>query len=161
MQLFKGWMIFSLGTGVIWKVPIEGGLPVQLTDLRSNAIRPVPSPDGKLIACNFSSSIEKSGPFRMAILPFEGGEPIKTFGLTGDPVRETQWTSDSRGLTYIDDRNGISNIWIQPIDGGPAKQLTNFKSDRTLSFDWSRDGKQLVLARGTQISDVILISNFR
>jgi hypothetical protein len=29
------------------------------------------------------------------------------------------------------------------------------------SFAWSGDGKQLLLARGNQTSDVILISNFK
>jgi len=29
------------------------------------------------------------------------------------------------------------------------------------AFDWSRDGKQLALTRGSENSDVILISNFR
>jgi hypothetical protein len=28
-------------------------------------------------------------------------------------------------------------------------------------FAWSRDGKQLLLAKGNQSSDVILIGNFR
>jgi hypothetical protein len=28
-------------------------------------------------------------------------------------------------------------------------------------FAWSRDGKQLMLAKGNETSDVILISNFR
>jgi hypothetical protein len=29
------------------------------------------------------------------------------------------------------------------------------------SFAWSREGKQLLLAKGSDSSDVILISNFR
>jgi hypothetical protein len=36
-----------------------------------------------------------------------------------------------------------------------------FKADRVFSFEWSRDGKQLVVARGAVASDVVLISNFR
>ena len=55
---------------------------------------------------------------------------------------------------------GASNIWRQALAGGPPKQITNFKSDLIFSFDWSRDGKQLALARGATSSDVILISNF-
>jgi len=39
--------------------------------------------------------------------------------------------------------------------------LTNFKTDRIFSFDWSRDGKQLIVARGKLTSDVVLISNYR
>jgi Tol biopolymer transport system component len=58
-------------------------------------------------------------------------------------------------------RNGASNIWEQPLSGGAPHQITNFASDRIPSFAWSRDGKQLLLIRGNQTSDVILISNFR
>jgi len=39
--------------------------------------------------------------------------------------------------------------------------VTNFKADLTFSFAWSRDGKQLALARGTVNKDVVLISNFK
>jgi hypothetical protein len=48
-----------------------------------------------------------------------------------------------------------------PVGGGPPRRLTDFKSDSIFWFDFSRDGRQLALARGTQISDVVLISNFR
>jgi hypothetical protein len=39
--------------------------------------------------------------------------------------------------------------------------LTDFKSDRIFSFDWSRDGKQLAIAHGAEVSDVVLISDFK
>ena len=64
-------------------------------------------------------------------------------------------------MLYIDTRGGVSNIWMQPLDGGPPRQVTDFKSDRIFGFEWSRDGKQLALARGTESSDVVLISGFR
>jgi len=35
----------------------------------------------------------------------------------------------------------MQNIWAQPIEGGAAKQLTDFKDRDIFSFDWSRDGK--------------------
>jgi hypothetical protein len=37
----------------------------------------------------------------------------------------------------------------------------NFESGLTFDFDWSGDGRQLAFARGSESSDVILISNFR
>ncbi len=55
----------------------------------------------------------------------------------------------------------VSNIWSLPLDGTPAKQLTNFRSDQIFFHAWSRDGKQLALARGSVTSDAVLISNFR
>lgn len=58
-------------------------------------------------------------------------------------------------------RGGITNLWLQPVDGGEPKQVTNFTSDVIHSFDLSRDGKQLVLSRGTNRSDVVLFSDIK
>jgi hypothetical protein len=66
---------------------------------------------------------------------------------------------DSRALAYLDQRS--MNVWAQPIDGGRPRQLTDFKADLTFFFDFSRDGKQLALARGTQTSDVVMITDFK
>jgi hypothetical protein len=66
---------------------------------------------------------------------------------------------EARALTYIVTKNGVSDIWAQPIDGGPPKQLTDFTSDMIFSYAWSRDGKKLALARGSKTSDVVLISD--
>jgi tricorn protease-like protein len=55
----------------------------------------------------------------------------------------------ARALNYVATVDGVSNIWSQPLDGTPSKRLTDFKSDLVFNFDWSRDGRQLVLARAT------------
>jgi Tol biopolymer transport system component len=68
-----------------------------------------------------------------------------------------EWTADGRAVLYVDTRGGISNLWSQPIDGEPAKQFTQFKSDLIFTFDLSRDGKQMVLARGSVSDNVVLI----
>jgi Tol biopolymer transport system component len=109
------------------------------------------SPDGKWIA-----SLWHVDPSKIAIIPFEGGQPIKLLDTGWNRVH---WTPDGRALAYVD-RRDPSNISSQPVDGNPSRKLTDFKSDRIFSFAWSRDGKQLALARGTLTNDVILISSF-
>ena len=54
----------------------------------------------------------------------------------------------------------VSNVWAQPLDGGPAKQETQFTSEQIANFDWSKDG-QLVCSRTTKTRDIFLIRNFR
>src|SRR3712207_6251805 len=62
----------------VWKLPIDGGTPVELTDKIS--LRPSVSPDGKWIACWRYG--EPSGPYlQLAVIPAEGGEAVKTFEL--------------------------------------------------------------------------------
>jgi Tol biopolymer transport system component len=72
-----------------------------------------------------------------------------------------QWTPDGRALAYVDTRGGVSNIWRLPIDGRPSTQLTDFKSDLIFRFAWSRDGKELALARGMLSRDIVLIRDLR
>ncbi|HYJ46850.1 MAG TPA: hypothetical protein VEV81_09575, partial [Pyrinomonadaceae bacterium] len=74
------------------------------------------------------------------------------------PVR---WTPDSRALTYVDNRNGVSNIWSLPLDGSAGKPLTDFKSERIFGFNWTYDGRQLAVTRGSMSSDVFLIKGFK
>jgi len=153
------YMTFGPGGFSIWKVSIDGGEPVQITSKFS--MSPAISPNGELIACYYLD--ERTGGPKIALIPFAGGEPVKLFDFqVFDPsTYPVRWTHDGRALTYIVNRGGVSNIWIQPVDGSPARQLTDFTSDRIFSFDWSRDGKWLALARGPEQRDVVLMSDFR
>jgi Tol biopolymer transport system component len=149
------YMSIGLGKPTLWKVPIEGGEPVQLTD-KPSAL-PAVSPDGKLIACQYWDE-QLNSRWVTAIIPIEGGAPVKVFNFQATAIR---WSPDGRALTYIDQRGGVSNLWSQSLSGEPPRQLTDFKGDYVFDFDWSRDGKQLALARGVVTNDVVLISDLK
>lgn len=97
----------------------------------------------------------------VAVLPFESGDMTKSFNVPHSAWGSLRWTPDGNALTYVITGGGVSNLWNQPVAGGAPKQLTDFKADQIFSFDWSRDGKQLVASRGVETNDVVLISNFR
>jgi hypothetical protein len=96
----------------------------------------------------------------LAAVSAQGGDPVYRFdappGLFG-----LNWSPDSKSFNYALTRDGVSNLWEQPLSGGPARQLTHFKTDLIFDFAWSEDGKQLSLARGNRNSNVVLISNFQ
>jgi hypothetical protein len=50
----------------------------------------------------------------------------------------------------------VAHRYVVPT---PARQ--HLTSGQIFDFAWSRDGKQLLLAKGEETSDVLLISNFR
>ena len=52
---------------------------------------------------------------------------------------------------------GVDNLWLQPLDGGPGRELTNFTSLKIYSYQWLPDGKSLALVRGDSPSDLVLI----
>jgi len=146
------------GTPAIWKVGIDGGTPVQLTNHPSQF--PLISPDGKLISYFYTDEQANNQP-RLAMIPAEGGEPIKTIDLprTVQPIAFA-WMPDGRSIAYPDTAAGILNVWSQPIDGSAPKQLTNFKSEFLNSFAVSRDGK-IAAYRFSATRDIVLIKGFR
>lgn len=146
------------GLSTLWKVAIDGGDPVQLSDKLSGP--PDISPDGKMIAANYLD--EASDRRKIAVIPFEGGVPIRLIDTLARPVRSfIRWTPDGRALAYVGSGNAVSNIWAQPLAGGEPKQPNDFKDQRIFNFAWSRDGKKLALSRGVVNSDVVLISGFK
>lgn len=159
------WVVYTLlgaGKPTVWRVSIDGGAPEKIID--GYATNPVVSPDGKSIACSYRQ--QPNARVKIGLFSINGGGPIRTFDMGATPVLDSgssalRWTADGRAITYVLTAGDVSNLWSQPISGEPAKQLTSFKSSRIFSFDWSPDGQQLILSRGTATSDVVLISNFR
>jgi serine/threonine protein kinase/Tol biopolymer transport system component len=151
------WVVYTSGNRTLWKVSINGGEAAQLTDTPSE--RPSVSPDGNLIAYHYPDASESA---KFAVIPFTGGKPMKIFDLPGSAELETlKWSPDGRALLYIDTRNGTSNLWSQPLNGGKPVQLTDFKSELLFDFAWSHNGRGLVCARGTRTADVVLISDLK
>jgi serine/threonine protein kinase/Tol biopolymer transport system component len=154
------WVVYeSGGSGkrAIWRVPVEGGKAEQLTD--TNTSVPVVSPDGKVIACRYWD--DNSNSQKIAIIPFAGGKPIRTFDIPIIDWQRIRWTIDGKALTYVQMHNGVSNIWQQPINGGPPKQLTYFQTDQIVSYDWSRDNKLVACERGVEANDVVLLTSYK
>jgi len=148
-------------TPTIWKSSIDGGQPIQLTHTTSSA--PLVAPQGNVFACQYGESSATSTP-KVALIPVNGGEPERVLDLPNilkAGIILVQWERKGDALIYRDSRNRVDNLWSQTLNGGLPKQLTDFKSDQIFVFDWSRDGKNLVVARGRSGSDVVMITNFR
>ena len=150
------WIVYqNISDLRLWKAPIDGGNGQQLTNkLTSQAVI---SPDGKLVACRYRE--QELSPFQLGILAFEDGKTVKTLDLPPSAFNSPalDWAADGKAVLYVDNRGGISNIWSQPIDGGPARQVTFFNTDQIFAFDLAPDGKTMVFARGNVSNDVVLI----
>jgi Tol biopolymer transport system component/DNA-binding winged helix-turn-helix (wHTH) protein len=162
------WIVYtSPGSGqwsTLWKVSVDGGNPLQLS--KNLAPWAAVSPDGRWIACFYlgEQSDTQTGQPVLAIIPSQGGRPRRTFAVSAtlNFLAGLQWTFDGKAITYIDDRDGTSNIWSQPVfeKGGRPTPVTDFKGDKLFEFAWSSDGSQLVYLRGIDNSDIVLVRNF-
>ena len=152
------WVVFQSGyiDARLWKVPTEGGEPVQLTKTR--ATRPAVSPDGQMIAYSYLDVELDPRRWGIGIVSSEGGERLKRFDFPPTvSYRHVRWSNDGQSIAFLNSRSGLSNIWLQPLDGSPPRQLTNFKAERIIAFDWSPDGRSLAAVSSLETSDVVLI----
>lgn len=144
---------YAFGKG-IWKVSTSGGDPVPV--IKEDASTPDLSPDeSKIAALRYRRSVSDVPEF--AIYAANDASLLQTFptppGIDG---RNLHWTPDGRGIAFIKTEAGISNIWVQPLDGSPSKQITHLDSDQILFFDWAKDGR-IAIARGKSQNDVMLL----
>ena len=143
----------------IRKVAIDGGEPAILVS--DTATQPDVSPDGKLIAC--FGKVNSSPLWKIVIAPIEVGANLFTFNLPDTVEPEwpgVRWAPDGQSLTYVATSQGVSNIWRQALSGGEPKPVTDFKESQIFFFDWSRSDHKLVLVRGNDTRDLVLVRDF-
>ncbi len=153
------WIVYQSGGNypTLRKMPIEGGESIELT--KTTASRPSISPDGKFVAYHYlDSSLERSR-WGIGIIDLEDGKRVKRFDFPSTVVeRLVKWTRDGKAIAFLNSPGGVQNIWLQPLDGGAAKPLTDFPSDDIISFNWNQEGSQLAVIRAVETSDVLLIN---
>ncbi|MGC1295829.1 MAG: hypothetical protein WA869_12410 [Alloacidobacterium sp.] len=145
----------------ILRVPIEGGTLVEIARIPGDD--PVGnveiSNDGKFLA--FEWDQYKPVPaVHLDVISSTGGSLVKSF-IVPPKVYDVRWAPDDTALQYVLTREGVGNLWEQPLSGGPPKQLTKFTSGLIFSFNWSKNHKRLLLARGSVTSDAVLLSHLR
>jgi len=161
------WVIYSQRSGdlydtrAIWKVPLEGGTPAQLSP-ENQASGPTVSPRDGSIAYIFFDK-QENYQRKISIIPPDGGAAIKTFAYPKEGssrISIIRFTPDGRSLAFVGQRDGGANIWAIPADGnGEAKPLTDFKTEVIWQFfAWSADGKQLAVTRLAFATDAVLLS---
>lgn len=149
------WVLYysdNSGTQSLWKISIDGGTPLRLADKVKMAMYPDVSPDGSSIAYCYIGE-EKDSRWQVAVMPMSGDQDKKTFDL---PLGIIRWHPNNEALTYLQSSNGVSNIWMQPLNGKKPRQLTDFSSEWIGFFDWSKDGEWIAVVRGPVQRDVFL-----
>jgi Tol biopolymer transport system component len=125
-------------------------------------MRPSVSPDGRSVA--YWHKEERPGaPWSIAVIPAGGGGEPRVYEVPqneANGMSSIHWTTDARAFVYTDLREGVTNLRLQPLEGGAPRQITNYARGIVYSFDISREGR-LLLANGLTTSDVLLLKDTR
>jgi Tol biopolymer transport system component/DNA-binding winged helix-turn-helix (wHTH) protein len=158
------WIVYTaIGSGhwtTLWRVASAGGPAIEFND--KLWMWPAISPDGKWIAGFYADKPlnTQSEPNSLAVISSDGAALLKVLPIPSSvSLSAIRWTRDGQQLTYIVGGKDGDNVWSHPLHGGAPHQVTHLYGAALFDFDWSRDGKRLVLRQGIQARDVELIQD--
>ena len=154
------WVLYQdLASGShLMKVPIDGGKAERLSEelVADFDI----SPEGKtVIAATFGHLDEHVE--KLTLASIDSNQILKTLSFQRPRSGPIRFSHDGKAVVYPVSAAGVDNLWSQPLDGSPGKQITQFSAEQISDFHWSPDGTQLGLVRGHTDSDVVLIRDMQ
>lgn len=160
------WMYYIDRPGLarLMRVPIDGGTagPVPGTAVPDQfgieAISFV-SPDGKSLGyvVDVADPVRHDARARFAIASLDGAsrrrllEPDPRFAGSRVLSPSTQLLPNANVLAYKVSKNGVDNLWLQPLVGSPGHQLTQFTCEKITDFHGSPDGKALAVVASRRL----------
>src|SRR5262249_60260597 len=113
----------------LWKIPTDGGEPVQLTNTR--ATKPAVSPDGQMIAYSYLDIELNPSRWGIGIASSEGGDRLKRFAfLPTVAYRQVRRSPDGQSIAFLNSTARLSDILLQPLSGGPPKQTNALQAEQ-------------------------------
>jgi Tol biopolymer transport system component/DNA-binding winged helix-turn-helix (wHTH) protein len=151
------WLYFASKIGTeafqIWKTPVHGGAPVQLT--QHGGISAVESTDGRSL---YYSKFEEGGVWRMAV---EGREETKVLDFSGDDWPD--WALGPEGIYFLK-YSELSHPTIQFLSFATGKTHSIWALERKPSWGISlaSNGKSIVFTQDDFAeSNLMMVENFR
>jgi eukaryotic-like serine/threonine-protein kinase len=148
----------SNGVAKLIKASFTGGTP---TTVMSGDIGDISlSPDRNFIVLSMLKQEQNRSVRHLLLLS------LKDFNVVRDvPVDPRAGSfgilADNSAFIYSKREGNVDNLYTEPVGGGPPTQLTHYKTDHIRSYEITRDGKTLVISRGNEVANALMISNFR
>lgn len=148
------WVFYNtVDRQTLWRIPIEGGEPVKMTD--EYAFRPAVSPDGRFIAY-FKFSPETNERI-IAVRALDDSPAVRTFRLAPGRWASPSLQWDAGAVIYARQSEGQVKLYRQALDSSPPQQIASFVAEDDFTFSQSPDGKRFAFARGNWQHDAMLI----
>jgi dipeptidyl aminopeptidase/acylaminoacyl peptidase len=144
--MVKAFLIFALAVfaNITAHAQIAAKHPLTFDDLIKlhRVSSPEVSPDGKWVAYAVSTPDMEAnrGVSNIWLIAANGGDPIQITQSGRD--NSPSWSPDGKTLAFLSSRDGNSQVYLLPMDGGEAKRLTTLSTGADL-FKWSPDGKSI------------------
>ncbi len=61
------------------------------------------------------------------------------------------WSPDGNTIAFVSDRDGMSQLYLLPADGGEARQLSRFKRGISGGLAWSPDGSKIAFCAKPEV----------
>ena len=148
----------NMAANAYMKVPIEGGeaQPLAHVFAEINGSYDI-ARDGKIAALG-TYDFKAQRP-NISLVSIESGTVLRTLEFDPRHVGPLRLSPDGKWVVYPIREKGVDNLWLQPLSGGPGRQITNFSALKIYSYHWSQDGKSLAFVRGEAPSDLVLIQD--
>ncbi len=129
--------------GSFWRLPLDGTEPTKLLDSAQGGGQI--SADGRrLLFVRMRTGSDGRPDATWHVLDVDTGEsqavipiPPRAAGLA--------WLPAGDGVSYVDMAGGGRRIVSQPLAGGDPVPVAEFPEGRILGYQWSRDGRRLVI----------------
>jgi Tol biopolymer transport system component len=141
------------GVPHLFRVPVDGRSPAVF--VREYAVDPAWAPDGSFVV--FSGPDIGTTFSVKAVTADSAAHPLPTLTLTRG-ARHLAFLDGGRALVFLRGEIQHKNLWRIDLETGAERQLTNLAPDFDIrAFDISPDGREVVLEREQEHSDVVLL----
>jgi Tol biopolymer transport system component len=141
------------GVPHLFRLPLDGRPATAFVDEYS--VDPAWSPDGRFLVYS-GPDIGTTFPVK-AVTAGAAAVPIHALTLTRG-ARRLVFPAGRRGLVLLRGEIQHKNLWLVDLETGAERQLTNLTPDFDVrDFDVSPDGREVVLERVQEHSDIVLL----
>lgn len=153
-------VIFQRGlnnkTLTLWRYDLADGKLSQLT--QTNAIFPTISPDGTQTAFYFMDA-KTDNLWRIGFISTRTGEFSGKINLPKEATqRRMRWHPGGKSITQAVNEGEEIKLLFLPLDGSIPSQTFDLGKGDLQWFEWSLDGKKIVVSQSTQTQDIVLLN---
>jgi Tol biopolymer transport system component/serine/threonine protein kinase len=143
------------GRNSLWKLPITGGAPEQITAVAGNVIDVSVARQGAWLACTQEGTYTSI--YLTELAATKSRKWVK-FIFSAQSEHSPQFSPDGRQIAWVSNRTGSPEIWVCDGDGQHPARLTYFNGPQTGSPHWSPNSQEIVFdSRPEGQADIFVI----